>query len=32
MLIGAKVLAGMAVDLLDDAALLAQVQADFEQA
>ena len=32
MLIGAKVLAGMVVDLLGDAALLAQVQADFEQA
>ncbi len=29
MMIGAKVLAGMVVDLLGDAALLAQVQADF---
>jgi amidohydrolase len=32
MLIGAKVLAGMAVDLLGDAALLAQAQAEFKQA
>jgi len=31
MLTGAKVLAGVAVDLLADAALLAQVQEDFAQ-
>jgi amidohydrolase len=31
MLIGAKVLAGVALDLLGDAALLAQVQKDFAQ-